>query len=72
MSTKRKKSLETVAGSFSTAEFINVVKALKAQMEATKMVYFRYKGIVTDVREVPDHATQLRAAEELMKIMGLW
>jgi hypothetical protein len=41
-------------------------------MEARKKLYFRHKGIVTEVREVPDHATQLRAAEVLCKIMGLW
>jgi hypothetical protein len=71
MSTKRKKSPERVAGSASTTEVVNVVKALKVQMEARKKLYFRHKGVVTDVREVPDHATQLRAAEALCKIMGL-
>jgi hypothetical protein len=40
-------------------------------MQAKKKVYFRHKGIVMHMLEVPDHATQLRAAEELMKIMGL-
>jgi len=70
MSSKRKKvptySPETII------QIDEVLQALKKQLQAKKKLYFRYKGIVTDVREVPDHATQLRAAEELMKIMGLW
>lgn len=72
MSSKHNKSLESVDGSESVAEVVKVVKKLKAQMEASKMIYIRHKGVVTDIREVPDHATQLRAAEALCKIMGLW
>jgi hypothetical protein len=49
-----------------------VLMTLKKQLRAKKKVYIRYKGIVTDVYEGPDHATQLRAVEELMKIMGLY
>jgi hypothetical protein len=49
-----------------------VLTALKRQMQAKKKVYIRYKGIVTEVHEVPDHATQLRACDEMMKIMGLY
>jgi hypothetical protein len=30
------------------------------------------KEVVKDIREVPDHATRLRAAEELMNIRGLY
>jgi hypothetical protein len=70
MSSKRKKmpaySPETIT------QIIEVLQALKKQTQATKTLYFRHNGVVTDVREVPDHPAQLRAAEELMKIMGLY
>jgi hypothetical protein len=72
MSRKRKKSLETVDGRESIAEVVKVVKLLKVLMEATKVIYIRHKGVVTDFMEVPDHTTQRRAAVELAKIMGLW
>jgi hypothetical protein len=49
-----------------------VLQALKKQTQATKTLYFRYKGVVKDVREVPDHAAQLRALDALAKIMGLY
>ena len=72
MSRKRKKLSESVGDNIMTNELVTVVMALKRQLEARKKVYFRYKGIVMTVREVPDHDTQLRAAVELMKIMGLY
>jgi hypothetical protein len=72
MSGKRKKLPESAEDKAIVTKLETVLIALKKQTQAKKKVYFRYKGIVTDMREVPDHATQLRAAEELMKIMGLY
>lgn len=73
MSSNRKKKLGESAEDIATvARLETVLTALKEQMQAKKTVYIRYKGIVTEVYEDPDHATQLRAAEELMKIMGLY
>lgn len=49
-----------------------VLQALKKQMQATKTLYFRYKGVVKDFRVVPDHAAQLRALDAFAKILGLY
>jgi hypothetical protein len=48
------------------------LKALKPQVDATKRVYFSYRGVVTATIEVPDHKAQLRALNELAKLHGLY
>ena len=70
MSGKRKKLAESEDAVVAKLE--TVLMTLKKQLQAKKKVYIRYKGIVTEVWEDPDHATRLRAAEELMKIMGAY
>jgi len=49
-----------------------VVKKLKAQMEATKTLYFTHQGVVMETRHVEAHAIQLRAAVELAKMLGFY
>jgi hypothetical protein len=49
---------------FGVDQMLNVLKALKRQMNATKKLYVRYRGVVTETIEVPDHRVQLRALEE--------
>ena len=49
-----------------------LVEKLRDQMEAKKTRFFKYKGVVTDVREVPAHNIQLRAITELFKLLGLY
>ena|ERR1700678_2229139 len=53
-------------------DFERVIKLLAKQMNATKTLYFSYRGVITDSRTVPDHATQLRALHELAKLQGLY
>lgn len=45
---------------------------LRDQMEAKKTRFFKYRGVVTEIREVEAHDIQLRAAVELCKLMGLY
>jgi hypothetical protein len=42
------------------------------QMNATKKLYLRRQGVVTGIREVPDHAVQFRASVELAKLYGVY
>jgi hypothetical protein len=72
MSSNHRKPLESVEGNLNATEVEIVLKALMKQLRARKKLYFRHKGVVKDVREVPDHATHLRALDELAKIVGLY
>jgi hypothetical protein len=59
-------------GVLNMGEIERLLKTLAKQLEATKTLYVRYKGTVTDVREVPDHQIQLRALDELAKVWDLY
>jgi hypothetical protein len=72
MNRKRQLFTEIRDDDILATQFQTVVMTLKKQLRARKKVYFRYKGVVTDVREVRDHMTQLRALVELIKVMGLY
>jgi AraC-like DNA-binding protein len=50
-----------------------IYQNLRAQMmEATKIRFFKYKGVVREIREVPAHKVQLRAAVALCRLLGLF
>jgi hypothetical protein len=72
MSAQRKGMPENGSAGLSMDEIKGVLKNLATQLKATKRVYFSHRGVVTDTREVPDHAVQLRAAIELVKMHGLY
>jgi len=57
---------------FGVVQLLAVLKALKKQLKATKRLYFRHRGVVTDRRVLPDHKAQLRAAIELVKMHDLY
>src|ERR1035438_289842 len=46
-----------------------LVEKLHDQMEAKKIRFFKYRGVVTEIREVEAHSVQLRAARELAKLL---
>ena len=50
----------------------NIVESLVKQIKATKTIHFRYRGVVTASREVPDHRVQLRALDEMCKLLDLY
>jgi hypothetical protein len=45
---------------------------LREKMEAKETRFFHYRGIVLETREVDDHRIQLRAAVEILKMLGLF
>lgn len=49
-----------------------LIEKVREQMEAKKTRFFKYRGVVTDVREAPAHNIQLRAVTELFKLLGLY
>ncbi len=49
-----------------------LLKKLIKNVDATKKIYFSYRGAVVETREVPDHRIQLRALHELTKLHGLY
>jgi hypothetical protein len=53
-------------------ELAGVITGLAEQLNATKKLYFSYQGVVKCSRTIPDRATQLRAAVELIKLHGLY
>ena len=55
-----------------TDQLLEVLKALKRQLNATKRVYFSHRGVVTDSKTVPDHKARLRATIELTRLHGLY
>jgi hypothetical protein len=71
MSRKRKTMRNRVLD-LSVDDVEEIIKLLAKQMNATKTMYFRHRGVITDSRTVPDHATQLRALHELAKLHGLY
>jgi len=56
----------------SIVELKRVLKALMKQVNATKTIYFRQRGVVKYIAVVPDHAAQLRALCEIVKLRGLY
>ena len=56
----------------SADQLLKLLKALKKQLNATKRLSVKYRGVVTDSIVVPDHRTQLRALIELGKMHGLY
>jgi hypothetical protein len=49
-----------------------VFEKLREKLEAKKTKFFQYRGIVLETREVEDHRIQLRAAVEILKMLGLF
>jgi hypothetical protein len=49
-----------------------VLKTLSKELNATKRVYFSYRGRVKCSRALPDHKAQLRALNELAKLHGFY
>lgn len=49
-----------------------VFERLREKLEAKKTMFFQYRGIVLETREVDDHRIQLRAAVEILKMLGLF
>lgn len=47
------------------------LKRLKAKMDATKLELASYRGTITDMVEVDDNPTQLKAIETVLTLMGL-
>jgi len=57
---------------FSVDQLRRVLKALSKEVNATKRVYFSYRGRVKCSRALPNHKAQLRALIELGKLHGLY
>ena len=72
MTRKRERAVRKDIESLHIGEITTVIKALAKQFHATKKIYFSHRGIVKCSRTVPDHATQLRATIELVKMHGLF
>ncbi len=53
-------------------ELEEVLKLLVKKVNAKKKLYVRYRGVVTETIEVPDHRVQLRALNELAKLYALY
>ena len=60
------------AGDVGSEEITKVIQALAKQKDATKTIYFHHRGVVTDSRTVPDHDIQLRALNEVCKLLDLY
>jgi hypothetical protein len=56
----------------SVDQLLKLLKALKKQLNATKRLCVRHRGVVTDSIVVPDHRAQLRATIELGKLHDLY
>ena len=50
--------------------FERIAKKISEMLEAKTTKFFADKGVVLDSREVEDHATQLKAAELALKVLG--
>jgi|ERR1017187_4471329 hypothetical protein len=72
MRRKRERLLRKGIESLDMGEITTVMKALAKQFHARKKIYFRHQGVVTCSRTVPDHALQLRATTELLKMYGVF
>src|ERR1017187_2707448 len=72
MTRKRERAVRKDIESLHIGEITTVIKAWAKQFHATKKIYFSHRGIVKCSRTVPDHATQLRATIELVKMHGLY
>jgi hypothetical protein len=60
------------SGDLGITEFQELLKVLAEQEHATKKLYFRHKGVVKELREVPDHDSKLRALDALAEIYSLY
>jgi hypothetical protein len=72
MRRKRERAVRKDIESLHIGEITTVIKALAKQFHATKKIYFSHQGVVTGSRTVPDHAVQLRATIELLKMHGVF
>jgi len=72
MRQKRERDLRKDVESLALDEITTVIKALAKQFHATKKLYFSHRGVVKCTRTVPDHAVQLRATIELLKMHGVF
>jgi hypothetical protein len=72
MRRKRKRAPGKDIESWDIGEITTVIKALAKQFHASKKIYFRHQGVVTCSRTVPDHAIQLRATTEILKMYGVF
>jgi phage terminase small subunit len=49
-----------------------IEKNIKPALEATKTIYIRYRGAITDQVEVPDNETRLKTVIQVLKVMGAY
>jgi hypothetical protein len=69
---RKRKTMQNRPLDLSVEDVERVIKQLAKLMNATKPLYFSHRGVITDSRTVPDHATQLRALHELIKLHGAY
>ena len=51
---------------------IGICEKLRDLLYAKKITVFKYRGVDTDICEGEPHDIQLRAAEEIFKLMGVY
>src|SRR5689334_13428555 len=49
----------------------SALRRLRDKFDATRLEIATYKGAITDVLEVPDNPTQMKAIETTLNLMGL-
>ena len=69
---RKREKLSRDIESLDLGEITTVITALAKQTRATKKIYFSHRGVVKCSRTVPDHAIQLRATIELLKMHGVF
>lgn len=50
---------------------VRIFEKLRNLQDAKKLTIFKYRGVITEIHEDEAHDIQLRAAEEIFKLMGL-
>src|ERR1700682_400250 len=49
-----------------------IEKSIKPGLDAKKTVYFKYRGKITDQREVPDWTSRLETLDMVFRILGAY